>query len=78
MPPVCTCLRDGLEEEFEAKYLVPGDLVLLVTGDRVPADIRLVQVLLVTGDRVPAGADIRLVQVLLVTGDRVPSDITVG
>jgi Ca2+-transporting ATPase len=42
VPPVCTCLRDGLEEEFEAKYLVPGDLVLLVTGDRVPADIRLV------------------------------------
>ncbi len=40
VPPVCTCLRDGLEEEFEAKYLVPGDLVLLVTGDRVPADIR--------------------------------------
>jgi hypothetical protein len=42
VPPVCTCLRDGREEEFEAKYLVPGDLVLLVTGDRVPADIRYI------------------------------------
>lgn len=42
VPPVCTCMRDGQEEEFEAMYLVPGDLVLLCTGDRVPADIRLV------------------------------------
>ena len=40
VPPVCRCMRDGLEEQFEAKYLVPGDLVLLSTGDRVPADIR--------------------------------------
>jgi Ca2+-transporting ATPase len=40
VPPVCTCMRDGEEEQFEAKYLVPGDLVLLTTGDRVPADIR--------------------------------------
>ena len=42
VPPVCTCMRDGQEEEFEAMYLVPGDLVLLCTGDRVPADIRYV------------------------------------
>jgi len=42
VPPVCTCLRDGREEVFEAKNLTPGDVVLLATGDRVPADIRLV------------------------------------
>lgn len=42
VPPVCNCLREGKLETFEAKYLVPGDLVTLATGDRVPADLRLV------------------------------------
>jgi len=40
VPPVCTCLRDGREDIFEAKYLVPGDIVMVATGDRIPADIR--------------------------------------
>merc|ERR1711962_182130 len=40
VPPSCTCVRDGRQESFEARYLVPGDLVQLVTGDRIPADLR--------------------------------------
>ncbi|XP_074594855.1 secretory pathway calcium atpase isoform X2 [Brevipalpus obovatus] len=43
VPPVCTCVRDGNPEHFLAKNLVPGDIVLLTTGDRVPADIRLIE-----------------------------------
>jgi len=42
VPPVCVCVRDGRPESFEAKYLVPGDLVTMQTGDRIPADLRLV------------------------------------
>jgi len=42
VPPVCVCVRDGRPESFEAKFLVPGDLVTMQTGDRVPADLRLV------------------------------------
>ena len=42
VPPVCLCVRAGRSESFEARYLVPGDLVLLQTGDRIPADVRLV------------------------------------
>jgi magnesium-transporting ATPase (P-type) len=37
-------LRDGREQRLEAQHLVPGDVVLLTAGDRVPADLRLLQV----------------------------------
>lgn len=36
-------LRDGREEIIDAVELVPGDVVLLESGDRVPADLRLVE-----------------------------------
>lgn len=34
-------LREGTADTFLARELVPGDVVLLNVGDRVPADIRL-------------------------------------
>ena len=38
-------LRDGgKQRNIEASELVPGDVVLLTSGDQVPADLRLVQV----------------------------------
>ncbi|CEM23227.1 unnamed protein product [Vitrella brassicaformis CCMP3155] len=42
--PKCKVIRNGAEELIEATELVPGDLVLLSIGDRVPADIRLIDV----------------------------------
>lgn len=36
-------IRDGLEKDIPAVELVPGDLVLLKTGDRVPADCRVTE-----------------------------------
>lgn len=35
--------RDGIEAEISAEELVPGDIVLIQTGDRIPSDGRLVQ-----------------------------------
>jgi magnesium-transporting ATPase (P-type) len=35
-------LRDGRERDVDAAELVPGDIVLLEAGDRVPADARLI------------------------------------
>ncbi|MCK9365705.1 MAG: HAD-IC family P-type ATPase [Metallibacterium scheffleri] len=34
-------LRDGLRQEIDAATLVPGDVVLIESGSRVPADLRL-------------------------------------
>lgn len=44
MPEVATALRDGQSLAVPAENLVPGDLVTLHSGDRVPADLRLIKV----------------------------------
>ncbi len=36
-------LRDGTEKEIDAKFLVPGDLIILRAGDRIPADARILK-----------------------------------
>ncbi|WP_322513029.1 cation-translocating P-type ATPase [Chloroflexus sp.] len=41
--PNATVLRDGIEQAVPARDLVPGDVVLLRAGDRVPADLRLIE-----------------------------------
>jgi Mg2+-importing ATPase len=54
-------LRNGEVKEVDAKYIVPGDMVFLETGDRVPADLRLIEAdeleideSIVTGESYPA------------------------
>jgi Ca2+-transporting ATPase len=37
----CRVLREGESYEIDAEALVPGDIVLLESGDKIPADIRL-------------------------------------
>ena len=41
--PHARVIRDGKEHDIESRALVPGDVVLLESGVRVPADIRLFQ-----------------------------------
>ncbi|XP_069595594.1 calcium-transporting ATPase type 2C member 2 [Ranitomeya imitator] len=43
VPPECNCVRDGKLQHLLARDLVPGDVVCLAVGDRVPADIRLIE-----------------------------------
>jgi len=37
-------LRDNVEKKIESKFLVPGDIVILEAGNRIPADCRLFEV----------------------------------
>lgn len=41
--PVADVVRDGQEQRIPAREIVPGDIMLLAVGDRVPADGRLVE-----------------------------------
>lgn len=41
--PHVLVLRGGKEEDIDSKDLVPGDIVLLEAGSRVPADCRLIE-----------------------------------
>ena len=41
--PHASLLRDGLHIEVATRDLVPGDVVLLAAGHRVPADLRLIE-----------------------------------
>jgi magnesium-transporting ATPase (P-type) len=43
VPENATVLRDGKYVMVSASEIVPGDIVQLAAGDRVPADMRLIQ-----------------------------------
>ncbi len=58
--PMATVLREGIEARIPARELVPGDVVVLHAGDRVPADLRLIEAVnlqideaVLTGESVP-------------------------
>lgn len=41
--PEAKVIREGREQRIPAKELVPGDVVVLDTGDKIPADLRLIE-----------------------------------
>ncbi len=43
LSPTITVLRDGKEEEVSTKELVPGDILILEAGDKIPADARIIE-----------------------------------
>ncbi|HSL27757.1 MAG TPA: cation-translocating P-type ATPase [Anaerolineales bacterium] len=72
--PTATVLRDGVEVRVAAKELVPGDVIVLHTGDRVPADARLLEAInlqveeaALTGESVPVEKHTRALE-----GDDLP------
>lgn len=60
LAPRSAVLRGGVRQTIDATQLVPGDIVLLEAGDRVPADLRLIEArgvkvdeAILTGESVP-------------------------
>ncbi|MDO8578905.1 MAG: HAD-IC family P-type ATPase [Dehalococcoidales bacterium] len=41
--PLATVIREGKEIELPSRELVPGDIILLQTGDSIPADSRVIE-----------------------------------
>ncbi|NLF87718.1 cation-translocating P-type ATPase [Candidatus Bathyarchaeota archaeon] len=51
--PTASVLRDGKEVRLPAEELVPGDIILLYAGDKVPADARLIEAFTMKDDEAP-------------------------
>jgi Ca2+-transporting ATPase len=51
--PTASVLRDGKEVEIPARELAPGDIILLRTGDKIPADARLIEAVNLKVDEAP-------------------------
>ena len=43
LAPQTIVIREGNKKEIDAEELVPGDIVLLSSGDKVPADLRIIE-----------------------------------
>jgi sodium/potassium-transporting ATPase subunit alpha len=44
LPDDCAVIRDGVQQHIRSTELVPGDILNIRTGDKLPADVRLVEV----------------------------------
>jgi len=77
MSPTITVLRDGKRNEIPSTALVPGDIILLEAGDKIPADARLfetanlqVDEASLTGESVPVTKELDLIPARNSVGDR--------
>ncbi|MFN6944097.1 MAG: cation-transporting P-type ATPase [Cytophagaceae bacterium] len=72
-----TVVRDGKKLELDSTEILPGDLVILQAGDKVPADIRLISIKdlridesVLTGESVPVNKNANSLKENMVLGDR--------
>ncbi len=77
LSPHANVLRGGERSGIESEHVVPGDIVLLEAGDKVPADLRLlkthglqIQEAILTGESVPVQKHTKPVLFDSALGDR--------
>jgi calcium-translocating P-type ATPase len=77
LAPRATVLRDGRRQSVPGETVVPGDIVLVEAGDRVPADLRLIEArglaaeeAMLTGESVPVSKALEPVAAAAPLGDR--------
>jgi calcium-translocating P-type ATPase len=77
MVPECQVIRDGEQRRIPARELVPGDIVVMDGGDKIPADVRFfeasnlhVDESSLTGESVPAKKQVEAIE----SQDLVPGD----
>lgn len=70
-------LRDGKHKEINAEELVPGDIIFLTAGEKVPADLRLIslnnlqcQEAALTGESLPVKKEVNVLKSDLQLGDQ--------
>ena len=75
--PMASVLRNGKEAEIPSRELVPGDIIILRTGDRIPADGRLIEAVnlkadeaSLTGESVPVEKTAKVLPGEISVGDR--------
>jgi magnesium-transporting ATPase (P-type) len=77
LSPRAMVLREGQRREIPAEELVPGDWVLLQSGDKTPADLRLIEIrnlriqeAVLTGEAEPVSKRLAPVSAEAAIGDR--------
>jgi len=75
LAPVVTVIRGGVEREIPSRELVPGDILVLSAGDKVPADGRLIEAVSLQADEAPLTGESTPVPKIL---DPLPEDTYVA
>ncbi len=77
LAPTIAVLRGGAEQRIPSRELVPGDIMLLEAGDRIPADARLIEIhslkcdeAALTGESFPVEKDLSLLPADAAISDR--------
>jgi len=73
-----TVIRGGREKDIDAKLLVPGDIIRLETGDKIPADCRLFELINLqtleaplTGESTPVIKELKVLSEKTLLADRI-------
>jgi Ca2+-transporting ATPase len=73
--PTASVIRDGNEQEIPARDLVPGDLVVIRTGDRIPADARLIEAVNLKINEAPLTGESVPIEKVIAT---LPDEVNIG